>query len=233
MCPASLSLPQSGCYCGGDVQDAALLSDKNGKGQECPGMKRSDVITGMLRPVPGRLTATHTRAAIVAMASHMTHHNRATSSSPSQAVVLLCTLKKISGKCFAKYATLLGIWLACCAVERKNPQCQQNLNTAWVHSACRGEPSLLTNPPEQFWHPLHRDCRSSHSTVHFEDRNRNINLFTLREKKEHCQHVFSVFTRKEKKTQNKNQRQIVNSADNQCSCEITLLYEPQKCTKGI
>lgn len=73
MCPASLSPPRSGYYCGGDVQDAELLSDTNGKGQKCPGMKRSDVIVGMLRPAPGRLTATHARAATVAVASAMTH----------------------------------------------------------------------------------------------------------------------------------------------------------------
>lgn len=200
MCPASLSHPQSGHYCGwGDVQDAALLHDKNGKGQECPGMKRSDVITGMLRPVPGRLTATHTQAAIVAVASHMTHCNRATSSSPSQAVVLLCSLKKIFGKCFAKYTTALGIWLACCAVEGKNPQCQQNLNTLVAHLGY-----ILDVEESPACSPIHQSsagirCKSSHTTVHFEDRNRNINLFTLREKKEHCQHVFTVFTWKEKK----------------------------------
>lgn len=142
---------------------------------------------GMLRPASGTLTATHTQAATGAMASHVTHHNRATSSSPSQAVVLWCTLKK-THQCFAKYTIVLEIWLACCAVERKNPQTQQSPSMAWVHSGSGGGASLITNAPEQCWHPLH-----------FKNRDRNINLFTLREKKEHCQHVFTVFTWKGKK----------------------------------
>lgn len=147
MCPASLSPPQLGHYCGVDVQDAELLSDKNWKGQKCPGMKTSDVIMGMPRPAQAGLPP------------WAWPHKCPTAPPALHTQKCYWVPWKNTGKCFAKYTIVLWIWLACCAVEGKNLQRQQNLNMAWVHSGCGGGLSLLTNPAEQYWHPLHRDCK--------------------------------------------------------------------------
>lgn len=111
---------------------------------------------GMLRLASGRLTATHTRAATGAMASHVTHHQQSHLLQPFTGSSAIVYPEK-KHQCFAKYTIVLEIWLACCAVERKNPQTQQSPSTAWVHSGSGGEASLITNAPEQCWHSLHRD----------------------------------------------------------------------------
>lgn len=172
---------------------------KGNRAQKCPGIKRSHVIMGMLRPAAGGQPAVRAGAATVALALHVTHHHRATSSVTSCAATLFCILeKKKFEKCFAKYTFFLKIVPA----RRRKTQCQQDLDMATAHP-CKWEADLslfthLTRTSLTYF--LAYVLREQiHVTMHFEGIDRNINLFSLSEKNEHWQHMFTVFYCKKKK----------------------------------
>lgn len=154
---------------------------------------------GMLRPAAGGQPAVRAGAATVALALHVTHHHRATSSVTSCAATLFCILeKKKFEKCFAKYTFFLKIVPA----RRRKTQCQQDLDMATAHP-CKWEADLslfthLTRTSLTYF--LAYVLREQiHVTMHFEGIDRNINLFSLSEKNEHWQHMFTVFYCKKKK----------------------------------
>lgn len=111
---------------------------------------------------------------------------------------------KNAGKCFAKYTIVLGIWLCCRGEESPvSAKPEHSLGALWVwrraQPAHQPSRAVLASPAQGLQ-------GQSHTIMHFEDRGRNINLFTLKEKKEHCQHVFTVFTWKKKKTKTQQQK---------------------------
>lgn len=185
-----------------------LLSDKNGKGnraQKCPGIKRSHVIMGMLRPAPGGQPAVcgwgcHCGPRLARdppQQSHLLRHFMRIN-------VILHPVKKKKQtfeKCFTKYTFILKIVPA----RRKKTQCQQDLDMATAH-LCKWEPDLslfthLTRASLTYF--LAYVLREQiHVTMHFEGIDRNINLFSLSEKKEHWQHMFTVLYCKKKKRKN-------------------------------
>lgn len=113
-------------------------------------------------------------------------------------------------------------------------QCMQNADTA-AGRPCKWKPDLslftyLTRVSlTYFLADVLRE--QTHVIMHFE----GINLFSLSQKKEHSQHMFTVFYWKKGKKPPQTNHPALNtySAGDQCSCETILLYEPQKCSKGV
>lgn len=185
MCPASLSLPRSECYCGGDEQDAELLSDKNGKGQKCPA--RDEEMWCNYGDAQADWQP-HTLG--------LTHGDRATSSSPWQHQCYCVPWKK----------TLLSVcqihncpWdlagLLYCRREESPAPPQHGLGALWMwrtaQPADQATRALLASLPAQGLQ------QQSQTTVHFW--RQKWKHKPAHSEKEHCQHVCTVFTTKEKK----------------------------------
>lgn len=179
-----------------------LLSDKNEKRQQSPEMPRDKEIPcnhGDAQTCR-RWTASRTRwgchrgprpARDPPPQSHLLRHFMRSN-------VILHPGKKKFEKCFAKYTFFLKVVLA----RRRKTQCQQDLDMATAHP-CKWEADLslfthLTRTSLTYF--LAYVLREQiHVTMHFEGIDRNINLFSLSEKNEHWQHMFTVFYCKKKK----------------------------------
>lgn len=144
-------------------------------------MERSDVIMGMIRPAPGSLTATRTGAATVATASHVTHYDRATSSSPSQAALLLCTLEKhwevfcqihncpwdLAGLlCHHPSSSATSTWLGCTLGLEQSPGCSP------THQSSAG--ILYTGTARVKDHCALSRQRQKHKPAHTEGKERTL-----------------------------------------------------------
>lgn len=127
---------------------------------------------GMLRPAPGRLTATCSRAATVAMASHVTHGTepRPPALHGQQGY---CVPWKNIGKCFAKYTIALGIWLACWSVEEKIPRASRTSPQLGCTLDPEESPACSPTHQSSAGIPCTGAARAKSHPGHFEDRDRN------------------------------------------------------------
>lgn len=154
MCPASLPPPHSGRYCGGDVQDAELVCDKNGKGQKCPGMKRCDVIMGC-----SDLPQADSQAHVLRLPRWPRPHTWPTVTRPHPPALHRhqgCGVPWINtAQCLPNTQVSLG---SCCAVQGKSPvpaEPQHSLGALWTWRGAQA----AHQAPGQGWHPLHRGCK--------------------------------------------------------------------------
>lgn len=177
-----------------------------------------------------RQTAIRPRAATMAFALHVTHHDRATSSVTWRAAVLFCVLKKTFEKCFAKRTFILKILVASSAVEGKNTVPAEPWHGCWAPLQVEAKPQSVHLPDKRELNIFSCICIARTNSRHYVLRRYKQKYKPVQFEWEEWTLSFTVFCWKKK---NKHSTLNTYSAGDQRSCETILLHETQKRSRRV